>query len=239
MTWTGVRGDVVASAPAAVRSAYLRRVAGLSFLGLLVVSLAGIGSMLFLGTHIGLLRGWVPMLIILGCWAVTNFVAQPMVFGVGRKGVGFVLGTMTQGIALGFLLLVAVLLSQQAFGNPFTFIGMAVALTAVAGIGITLYAAAEKREFSMLRAGLAALSLPMLGLMALSFAFPQWFGGGLGIVLCAIFVLISAAGLTYQMNRVVHHFTTDMAVEGGYVIAIGVTVLFWNILSLLMRLNRR
>jgi FtsH-binding integral membrane protein len=239
MTSTGLPGVVVASAPAAVRSAYLRRVAALTFGGLLIVAVAGIGSMLYLGTHPGLLRGWTAMAVILGCWAVTNFVAQPMVFGTRNKAIGFVLGTLTQGIALGFLLLVAVLMSQQAFGNPFTFIGMAVALTAVAGLGITLYAASEKREFSVMRAAMAALSLPMLALMALSFAFPQWFGGGLGIFLCAIFVIVSAAGLTYQMNRVVHHFRTNMAVEGGYVIAIGVTVLFWNILSLLMRLNRR
>jgi len=239
MTSIGHSGVVVASAPPAVRSAYLRRVAGLTFVGLLLVAVAGIGSMLFLGTHLNLLRGWTATVIILGCWAVTNFVAQPMVFGTGSKTLGFVLGTVTQGLALGFLLLVAVLLSQQRFGNPFTFIGMAVALTTVAGIGISVYAASEKREFSMLRAGLAALSLPMLGLMAISFAFPQWFGGGFGIVLSAIFVVVSAAGLTYQMNRVVHHFTTGMAVEGAFVIAIGVTVLFWNILSLLMRLNRR
>src|SRR5262245_55645505 len=197
MTSSGLPGVVVASAPSAVRSAYLRRVAALSFAGLLLVAVAGVGSMLFLGTHLNLLRGWTSMLIILGCWAVTNFVAQPMVFGTGSKAAGFVLGTVTQGLALGFLLLVAVLLSRQQFGNPFTFIGMAVTLTTVAGIGITIYAASEKREFSILRAGLAALSLPMLALMAMSFAFPQWFGGGLGIALSAIFVIVSAAGLTY------------------------------------------
>jgi FtsH-binding integral membrane protein len=238
MSSTSFPGVVVAHAPAVTRSAYLRRVAGLTFVGLLLVGLAGIGSMVYLGSHLALLRGWGATVVILGCWAVTNFVAQPMVFG-NSKSIGFVLGTVTQGIALGFLLLVAVLLSQQAFGNPFTFIGMAVVLTVVAGIGITIYAASEKREFSALRAGLAAFSLPMLALMALSFAFPQWFGGGLGILLSVIFVVVSAAGLTYQLNRVVHHFTTDMTVEGAYVIAIGVTVLFWNILSLLMRLNRR
>jgi FtsH-binding integral membrane protein len=239
MTSSGLPGVIVASAPAATRSAYLRRVAGLSFLGLLLVAAAGVGSMLFLATHLGLLRGASASLIILGCWAITNFVAQPMVFGGNSKALGFVLGSVTQGIALGFLLLVAVMFSRQTFGNPFMFIGVAIVLTTVAGIGLTLYAATEKREFSVLRAALAAMSIPMLVLMALSFAFPGWFGGGLGIVMSAVFVVVSAAGLTYQLNRVVHHFTTGMAIEGGYVIAIGVTVLFWNILSLVMRLNRR
>ena len=47
------------------------------------------------------------------------------------------------------------------------------------------------------------------------------------------------AALLYRVNAVVHHFSTDMTVEGGYLIAIGVIVLFWNILSLLLRLRRR
>ena len=43
-----------------------------------------------------------PMAIILGCWALTNFVARPMVFGTGNKIAGFFLGTVAQGAALGF-----------------------------------------------------------------------------------------------------------------------------------------
>ena len=79
----------------------------------------------------------------------------------------------------------------------------------------------------------------MLGLMALSFGFPGLLGGTGGIVVSSIFVLVSAAGLLYQINRVLHHYTTDMHMEGAYTITIGVVVLFWNILSLLMRLRRR
>jgi FtsH-binding integral membrane protein len=132
-----------------------------------------------------------------------------------------------------------VLVSRQDFGNPLVLIGMALVLTVVAGLGITTYVLAEPREFSLLRAGLGAVFLPMLVLMAVTFAFPNAIGGTLGIVVAAIFVLISAAALLYQVNAVVHKFTTGMHVEGGYVIAIGVIVLFWNLLSLLMRMRRR
>lgn len=231
-------GIAVVAAPSDARRAYLRRTLSVAALGLFIASAVGIASMLFLATHPALLTGWAPMMLILGCWALTNFVAQPMVFGANKWG-GFLLGTSAQGVALGFLLLVAVLVSKQDFGNPLTLIGMAMVLTLVAGLGLTSYVWTERHEFSLLRAGLAASFLPMLVLMGVSFAFPNVLGGTAGIVVSAVFVLISAAALLYRLNKVVHDFTTDMHVEGGYIIAIGVIVLFWNILSLLMRMRRR
>jgi len=231
-------GIAVAAAASDARRAYLRRTLNVAALGLFIASAVGIASMFFLATHPALLTGWAPMLLILGCWAVSNFVAQPMVFGANKWG-GFVLGTSAQGIALGFLLLMAVVVSKQNFGNPLILIGMAMALTIVAGLGLTSYVWIERHEFSMLRAGLSAAFLPMLVLMGVSFAFPNLLGGTAGIAVSAIFVLVSAAALLYRLNKVVHDFTTDMHVEGGYVIALGVIVLFWNILSLLMRMRRR
>ena len=52
-------------------------------------------------------------------------------------------------------------------------------------------------------------------------------------------VVISAAGLLYQLNLVMHEFSEDMSVEASYLMTIGVLVLFWNILSFIMRLTRR
>jgi hypothetical protein len=238
MSSSGFPGVLVAGAAVEERRAYLRRVLGIATLGLVVAGVVGIASMLFIATHTTVLRGFGPMVIILGCWAITNFLAQPMVFG-NSKWAGFFLGTAAQGVALGFLLLVAVVMSKQDFGNPLTLIGMAIALTVVAGIGITSYVLAEPHDFSLLRAGLAATFLPMLVLMAVGFGFPNLLGGTAGIIVAGFFVLISAAGLLYQLNLVVHKFTTHMHVEGGYIIAIGVVVLFWNILSLLLRMRRR
>lgn len=137
------------------------------------------------------------------------------------------------------MLLVAVVASRQDFGNPLSLIGMALLLTVVAGVGITSYVLTERREFSLLRAGLGATFLPMLVLMGVTFDFPNALGGTAGIVVCAIFVLISAAALLYRVNAVVHHLTPDTTVESGYLIAIGVIVQFWNILSLLLRMRRR
>src|SRR5437773_1036025 len=83
-------------------------------------------------------------------------------------------------------------------------------------IGLGIYASSERHEFSMLRAGLAATFIPMLILMAVSFAFPNLIGGTAGLLVSGLFVLISAAGLLYQLNLVLHEFSEDMPMEGAY-----------------------
>jgi FtsH-binding integral membrane protein len=229
----------IADAAPEVRSAYLRKVLGITVGGLLLSALVGVASMFFIATQPWLFSGYAPVIFILGCWAITNFVARPMVFG-NQKVAGFLLGTVTQGAAMGFILLVGVLISQQAFGNPFRLVGTALGITVATGIGLALYVSSERREFSFLRAALSATFIPMLILMAVSFAFPNFLGNGpLGLVVSAVFVLISAAGLLYQLNLVMHEFTPEMALEGSYIVTIGLLVLFWNVLSLLTRLFRR
>jgi len=225
------------SAPAEVRATYLRRVLGLVLVGLTITAFTGILSMFTIAMVPQILSGYAPTIIILGCWAVTNYVAPKMVFGTAKWG-GFLLGTMMQGVSLGFLLLVAIFLSKQQYGNPLYLVFTALGLTVLSGLGLALYATIQRRDFSMLGAGLAVVSIPMLILMAVSFGFPGLLGGTAGIVVSVIFVLISAAGLLYQIDRVLHHYNADMHMEGAYTITIGVVVLFWNILSLLMRRRR-
>ncbi len=230
-------GIPVSRVSADARVDYLRRVLTITAFGLAISGATGLVSAAGLAMVPSLLGGFAPMIIILGCWAVTNFVARPMVFGAA-KWPGFLLGTMTQGVAMGFLLLVAMLVSRADFGNPFVLIGFAMALTGFTGVGMAAYVWSGPKDFSMIGAGLGALSIPMLILMAVGFAFPALFGGTLGLVLCVVFVGISAAGLLYQVNEVIHNYSTEQHVEGAYTITIGLLVLFWNLLSLLLRMRR-
>src|SRR5688572_14904754 len=105
-------------APAEARATYLRRVLALVLLGLVITAATGFISMFAIASVPQILMGYAPMIIILGCWAVTNYVAPRMVFGEA-KWAGFLLGTVFQGVSLGFLLLVAILFSQQELGSPF------------------------------------------------------------------------------------------------------------------------
>lgn len=223
---------------AEAQASYLRRVTALTMVGLGISGATSVMSALALAAMPGLMTGYLPMLLILGCWAVTNFVAQPMVFR-GPKALGFVLGTATQGVAMGFLLLAAIVVSQSSLGNPFVLVALAGGLTFFAATGITAYTWIAPRNFSMIGAVMSAMSIPMLIVMAVSFAFPSLIGGTVGMVISGVFVLFSAGALAYQINEVLHSFRRDMVIEGAYTISMGILVLFWNVLSFLMRLTRR
>jgi FtsH-binding integral membrane protein len=172
----------------------------------------------------------------MGSFAVAQWVAPKLVFGE-QKVLGFLLAAVFEGIAFGWLLLSAVMLGLQT-GNPFGLIFSALGLTGLTGAGLTAYVWSSPREFKLLGAALSALFVPMLILMAVSFIFPGLFGGPLGIALAGLFVVISAGGLLYQINTVLHRLRTDMHMEGSYLITMGILVLYWNILSLLMSLSR-
>jgi len=183
------------------------------------------------------LNNFVMLAVILGSYGVAQYVAPRMVFG-DAKILGFGLGAIFQGVAMGYLLLAAISMGMQE-GNPFGLAGTALLLTGLVGFGMTAYVWTGPKNFSFLGAALSALFVPMLLLMGVSFVFPSLFGGTLGVVLAAVFVVISAAGLLYQINQVMHRLRTDQHIEGAYLITMGILILYWNILSLLMRLRRR
>jgi FtsH-binding integral membrane protein len=154
------------------------------------------------------------------------------------KVLGFVLGPVFQGLAMGHLLLAAIPMGMQE-GDPFGIVGAALALTGLTGFGMTAYVWTGPKEFGLTRSGLSLLFLIIMAFMGLIFVVPSLFGGTLGIILSAVFVAVSTAGLLYQVNQVMHRPSTKQHIEGVYLITMGILILYWNILTLLMRLKRR
>lgn len=228
----------LARADAETRVSYLRRVALLTVVGLGFSAFTGVASMLAISLIPPLQSQIAAMAVILGSYGIAQWVAPRLVFSEGpAKWAGFALGAGFQGVAMGYLLLQAVLLSLAQTGHAFLFVGQAMALVGLSAAGMLAYLMTGPKELSMVKGMLAILSLPMLVLMAVSFVFP--IGGVLGVLMSAAFVFISAAGLLYQMNIVLHQLRSDQHVPGAYMITMGLLVLFWNLLVLLMRLQRR
>jgi FtsH-binding integral membrane protein len=107
------------------------------------------------------------------------------------------------------------------------------ALTALTAVGLFGWLITGPKDLSLVRGAMAIATLPMLALMAITFVFPVT--GIMGIVISAVFVAVSTAGLLVQLDRVVHTLPTSRWVEGSYQITLGLLVLFWNLLSLLSR----
>lgn len=225
------------------RVEYLKKVLVWTTGGLALSAFTGLltAGFLFVAAGIGLgflvSNQLVALAVIFGSYGIAHYLAPRLVFG-NQKVLGFGVGAVFQGIAMGYLLLSAILMGWQQ-GNPFGLVGMALALTGLTGFGMTAYVWTGPKDFSLLGAGLSALFLPMLILMGVGVVFPGLFGGPLGIALSAVFVIVSAGGLLYQINSVLHRLATNQHIEGAYLITMGLLVLYWNILTLLMRLNRR
>lgn len=231
-----------ADAPVEQRVPFLRKVAGLTLLGLTVSAASSIvtAAIVFVGPAF-LSQGWIPVILMLGSLFAARFVGSTAVQSpnTGVAMGGFLLGTALQGVAMGWLILTAVMLSLAQYGNPLMFIGEAIVLVALTMFGMTAYLFTGPKKLSMVGGFLSAVSIPMLVVMVLSFAMPSLFGGVFGLILNVAFVGISAAGLLYSLNSVMHRMSTEMAIPASYYVTMGVLTLFWNILTLLMRLQSR
>ena len=228
-------------AEVADRVSFLRKVAGLTFLGLTVSGSTSVLSALLVMALPFLGSGYMPMIVMLGALFAARAVGAGLVHNenTGVAMAGFLGGTALQGVAMGYIILAAVLVSAQAFGNPFFIIFEAMALVALTMMGMSAYLLTGPKRLSMVGGFLSAVSLPMLVLMVVSFVFPSLFGGVLGLIFNVMFIVVSAAGLLYSLNSVMHKMSTNQAIPGAYYVTMGILTLFWNILTLLIRLQRR
>lgn len=229
----------VAEADAPERVAYLRKVAALVVAALGITAAVSVVTLVLVTLLPALHSTPIMLCATLGGMYGSQFLGRSTLSSPsqGVRIGGFVAGSALQGVAVGYLLLVAALASVDVFGNPLIFIGQAGALIILTVLGMVAYLTSGPRELSLVSSALATLTLPMLGLMVLGLVFPV--GGVVGILISLAFVVVSAAGLLYNLNQVIRRMSTDMVLAGAFHIATGIVVLFWNLLSLLMSLRQR
>src|SRR5262249_10976738 len=151
------------------RSAFLRRAAMWTLAGLVITAVTSVISMALVVPAVARGGSIAILVVIYGSFLLSQTVARRIVSGNAKVG-GLVLGTAVQGVALGFLLLFTLAASGVADGLKV--IGYALALTLAASLAMVLYVSIDRRDFSVLRAGLSMLFIPMLLLMVLQLVFP-------------------------------------------------------------------
>jgi FtsH-binding integral membrane protein len=229
----------VADAAPAARSAFLQKVGALTFTGLATAGAAALTTSLAILAIPALQGRWVSLAVLFGSWFGAQFVGRAGVRQPSRVAqlAGFYAGSGLQGVAMGYLLLMAAGASAQIFGNPFVIVAQAVGLTGLSALGMLIYLGSGPKELSLVRGGIALLSLPMLAVMLLTLVFPV--GGFFGMLLSVGFVVISAGGLLHALNEVIHRFPTHAWVAASFEVTLGVLALFWNLVVLLSRAQRR
>jgi FtsH-binding integral membrane protein len=245
MSRTNARGlesyaEPVIYASEATRGTFLQRIATYTAGGLAIASVTSIASAFVVAQGPDILRNqWVAIGIMFGMFFFAQNIAAGMVYEGQNKLVGFVAGTAAQGVAMGYLLIAAVGVGAQVYGTegfgPFTIVVQAMGLTMLTALSMVGYLWTNPKDLSMIRGALSIMAIPMLALMVLTVVFP--IGGTLGLIISVVFVATSGAGLLYQLNQVLHSMPAHMYVEGAYSVTLGVLVLFWNLVTLLMRLS--
>ena len=221
------------SGPSEERHAFLKRTAVWTLVGLVVAGVVGAFSTVFLAPIIFSAGRWGGTIVVLATFFLAHFACRKMVYS-GAKVPGFVIAILAEGVALGVLLLSTI--SMAGIDGALAIVVQALGLTAGTALGMLVYVWFSKGELKLVGAFLSMAFVPMLILMAVGIFFP--FGGTMGLIISAVFVLVSAAGLLYRLHFVVHNLGTEQHVEGAYEITMGVLVLLWNIITLLNRFRR-
>jgi FtsH-binding integral membrane protein len=219
------------SGPAEERHAFLKRTAVWTFVGLTIAALVGTFSMFTISRLLSS-SYFVAIAIIFGAFFLAHYVCRKMVYQGSTAG--FVIACVAEGVSFGFLLLSVV--GQLGVAGGLNLVIQALFLVAATAGGMLVYVWFNKGELKLVGAFLTMAFFPMLILMAIGVFFP--FGGTFGLIISAAFVVVSAAGLLYRLNSVVHNLDTDQHIAGAYEITMGLLVLLWNLIQLLRYFRR-
>jgi FtsH-binding integral membrane protein len=98
--------------------------------------------------------------------------------------------------------------------------------------GITFIAFTTKKDFSFL-GGFVKMGLFIaFGAIILSILF----GFTLGIVFCAIMIIVASASILYETSNIIHHYNTNQYVAASLGLFASVILLFWYVLQMLLSL---
>lgn len=108
-------------------------------------------------------------------------------------------------------------------------------LTLTLAAALTLTAFTTKTDFSFLGAILKVGFIVAVGVMLLSMVF----GFTLGLVFCGAMILLAAGSILYSTQQMVHAYRPTQHVAAALGIVANIALLFWYILSFIMRMSRR
>ncbi|MEI6728748.1 MAG: Bax inhibitor-1 family protein [bacterium] len=131
-------------------------------------------------------------------------------------------------------LVFAPLLMIAAFYAGFQLIGLAAFLTLFLTAALTFLVFFNQADFSFLRSFLALGGIISLGIIVLSLIF----GFSLGLWFSGAMVLFAGAAILYDTSNVLHHYDTEQYVAASLSLFASVALLFYYILSFLLRFTK-
>jgi len=234
-TYTVPRTQTAAFAAPTERAAFIRRtyahlaVAVLAFVGveyLLVGSPLAKSMLQFIGEH---RYGW---LMLLGGFILAGWLARGLATNIASPGMqylGLALFVVAEAVIFVPLIYIA-----WAYSSP-EVLPVAAILTLLLFAGLTFTAFTTRKDFSFLGSILTIGGFIALGLIICA----TIFGFNLGLLFAGGMVIFACAAILYDTSNVIHHFRTDQHVAAALELFASVALLFWYVLSILLRMSRR
>jgi len=228
-------GYPAAQAAASARAAFIRRtylhLAGAVGVFVIVEMLllrSGLPR-LMLGFIQGNPYGW---LMILGAFILTGWLARGLAASAASVSLQYAgLGLYVVAEAVIF---VPILYLAVFYSSP-DVLPNAALLTGLLFAGLTAVAFTTRTDFSFLGGILTIGGLLALGAIVGGVVF----GFGLGLLFSVVMVGLAGAAILYDTSKIIHQYGTDQHVAASLALFASIALLFWYVLSILMRLSRR
>lgn len=171
-------------------------------------------------------------LMLLGAFILTGWLARGFAHrfdSPAAQYAGLTLYVLAEAIIFVPMMYIAVyysspeLLTNAALLTGFLFAG----LSAVCFI--------TRKDFSFLHGVLAIGGMVALGLIVCSILF----GFTLGLAFSAAMILLACIAILHDTSKIIHHYPVGSHVAASLELFASIALLFWYVLRLLMRLNRR
>lgn len=233
-------GYIAADAPAAERTAFIRRTyLHLALAVYALVVLDYIWLQVIPGEWIeGLLRipyGWAGVLLtfmgvswIADRWARNDTSLQTQYMGLG-------LYVLAESLVLLPLLWIAMQMElESSFGTLNPILVAAVVTLATFG-ALTAVVFATSADFSFMRSILWMVAIAAAGLIFASI----FFGFHLGVWFSALMVVLASCYILYGTSNVLHHYRTTQHVSAALFLFASVALLFWYVLQIVLSFSNR
>jgi FtsH-binding integral membrane protein len=171
-------------------------------------------------------------LIVLGAFMGASWLAQSWARSESSRALQY-LG-LALYVAAEAVIFLPLLILASFYSSP-NVIPTAGILTLATFGGLTITVFVTRKDFSFLAPILTVGSLIALGLIVVAI----FVGFDLGVLFAAAMVALMSGYILYYTSNVMHHYRTDQHVAAALALFAAVATLFWYILQIVMRMNRR
>jgi FtsH-binding integral membrane protein len=171
-------------------------------------------------------------LLVMGAFMFVSWLANNWATNGSSQGLQYA-GLVLYTVAEAVIFLPMIVLAMALTGDAGLVLQAGLITTAMV-IGISTIALTTKKDFSFLGGILKIGGFVVIGLIVASFILPI----SLGLWFSAAMVIFASASILYNTSNLIHRYQPGQHVAASLSLFASVALLFWYLLSMLMKLNR-